>query len=178
MSPLIEALEQTLTSRGAPERQLAEFVARFTRASIELKMISEVFVQEQRSLSPEEVAYIRANQGRYDHKLAELITRGVKAGVFHVEDPALASLAISGMIRWIQRWYRDGGRLSRGEICESIAQLALNLVRYQGPAVNVIALTTQAEQTALGAVAAPTPVASAASLTPARSAAVLDARQK
>jgi len=131
VSPVIEALEQTLTAAGAPERQLSEFVARFTRVSIELNTLSEVFVQEQRSLVPEEVAYIRANQARFDHKLADLIARGVEAGVFHVDDPALASLAISGMIRWIQRWYREGGRLTSDEICKGVAQLALNLVRYE-----------------------------------------------
>ena len=40
-------------------------------------------------------------------------------------------LAISGMVRWIHRWFQDG-RLSAAEIAALFADYALNLVGFQG----------------------------------------------
>ncbi|MBQ9713208.1 MAG: hypothetical protein IJV54_13080 [Bacteroidales bacterium] len=50
------------------------------------------------------------------------------AGEFNVGDAKLASLAISGMVRWMHRWYSPHGRLSSAELCGRLGGLALNLV--------------------------------------------------
>jgi hypothetical protein len=34
------------------------------------------------------------------------------------------------MVRWVHRWYNPGGRLGPDQLCHSLAQLALNVVRY------------------------------------------------
>jgi hypothetical protein len=42
----------------------------------------------------------------------------------------LASLSISGMVRWVHRWYDPSGRLKPDEVCQKLATLALNSVCY------------------------------------------------
>lgn len=56
---------------------------------------------------------------------------GINDKVFHIEDATLASLCISGMVRWVHRWYRVKGRYSADEIANQIAEFALNTVRYE-----------------------------------------------
>jgi TetR/AcrR family transcriptional regulator, cholesterol catabolism regulator len=46
---------------------------------------------------------------------------------FRFDDPGMAALAISGMIIWVHRWYRSGGRLKPKEIAERMAGTALRM---------------------------------------------------
>ena len=69
-----------------------------------------------------------------DSLLAELIQEGIDAGVFHVADAKIASLCISGMVRWVHRWYRADGRLTADEVCDRMADAALNLVCFRNGA--------------------------------------------
>ncbi|WP_148662301.1 hypothetical protein [Paraburkholderia phytofirmans] len=64
--------------------------------------------------------------------------QGVDANVFHVPDAKLASLCISGMVRWVHRWYHPNGRLNSQEIAAKIATLGINMVGYrqQPPSVD------------------------------------------
>jgi hypothetical protein len=73
---------------------------------------------------------VRQQHHEFDTKLSKLIKAGIRSGEFEIEDASLASLAISGMVRWVHRWYNPDGRMSAAQICKKMAILALNLVRY------------------------------------------------
>lgn len=54
---------------------------------------------------------ILAMRDRYERALREVITEGIDAGDFLVEDPKTAVMAILGAVNWTVRWFRpDGGR--------------------------------------------------------------------
>jgi len=114
----------------APEEQLELLVKFYVRQNIESRELTAIFLNEERNLSPEILAEIREKHREFDRKLTNLIRKGVKSGVFHVEDAGLASLSISGMVRWVHRWYNPSGRLKPEEVCHKVATLALNLVCY------------------------------------------------
>ena len=117
-----------------PEEQLRLLVEFYVRQNIESRELTAIFLNEERNLSAEKLAEIRAEQREFDRKLTALIRKGVKAGTFSVEDPAMASLSISGMVRWVHRWYAPEGRLDADQICRSLATLALRMVGYKEPA--------------------------------------------
>jgi hypothetical protein len=106
-------------------------------------------LQEEKNLDAAKQADMVEKQREFDKLLPALITDGVRAGVFHVEDATLASLSIAGMIRWIHRWYSPGRRLSDEEIRRQFIQNALRLVGY-APAMAAAAPSPSAASSKAG----------------------------
>ncbi len=122
-------LVQVLNNRKGPARErLQQFVTLYVAKSIEYQKFSAIMLEEEKSLSSKKVGDIRRKQRDFDAKLARLIEDGVSNGEFHVSDPMIASLSISGMVRWTHRWYSPQGRLSAAELTKTMGDLALNLV--------------------------------------------------
>lgn len=115
---------------GTPQDRLQRFVTVYVEKNIERQKITAIMLEEEKNLNAKKVADIRRKQREFDTKLARLIEEGVSSGVFHVNDPMIASLAISGMVRWTHRWYSPQGRLSVSELTQNLSTLALNLVGY------------------------------------------------
>lgn len=128
---LLASIEGHLDSELPAAKRLHDFVRSFALQNIESRAISVIFSQEEGDLPPETLKAIRAIHRQFDNKLASLIEDGIKSGEFAVQEPHIAGLAISGMVRWIHRWFQDG-RLSAAEIAALFADYALNLVGYRG----------------------------------------------
>ncbi|MFB9268504.1 TetR/AcrR family transcriptional regulator [Bradyrhizobium erythrophlei] len=122
-------LMQVLNNRkGAAKDRLQQFVTLYVAKNIEYQKFSAIMLEEEKSLSARKIGDIRRKQRDFDAKLARLIEEGVSNGEFHVGDPMIASLAISGMVRWTHRWYSPQGRLSAADLTRTMSDLALNLV--------------------------------------------------
>lgn len=128
---LLAAIEGYVDNKSPAAKRLHDFVQSFAMQNIESRAISVVFGQLEGELPPETLKAIRAIHRQFDIKLASLIEDGKKAGEFTIQEPHIAGLAISGMVRWIHRWFQDG-RLSAEEIAALFADYALNLVGYRG----------------------------------------------
>jgi AcrR family transcriptional regulator len=125
---LLDRVAQSLSGEGSPRDRLHAFVHAFALQNIENQAISAVFIQEEKTLPAESLREVRRIQREFDATLTRLIEQGVAAGEFHAPDPRLAALAIAGMVRWIHRWYRAGGRRSGPEIAEEFAAMALRML--------------------------------------------------
>lgn len=122
-------LVQVLNNRkGAAKDRLQRFVTLYVAKNIEYQKFSSIMLEEEKSLSPKKIADIKRKQRDFDTKLARLIEEGISSGEFRVSDSMIASLAISGMVRWTHRWYSPQGRLSVSELTTTMSDLALNLV--------------------------------------------------
>jgi AcrR family transcriptional regulator len=128
---LLVSIDGFLDSNSPAPKRLRNFVRSFVLQNVESRAISMAFGQEEADLPPKTRESIRAIHRQFDNKLAALIEDGIKTGDFKVEEPHLAGLAVSGMVRWIHRWFHDG-RLSADEIADLFATYALNLVGYKG----------------------------------------------
>jgi TetR/AcrR family transcriptional regulator, cholesterol catabolism regulator len=128
---LLASIEGYLDNKSPAAKRLYDFVRSFALQNIENRAISVFFSQEEGELPPKTLEAIRAIHRQFDSKLASLIEDGIKTGEFTVQEPHIAGLAISGMVRWIHRWFQDG-RLSAAEIAVLFADYALNLVGYKG----------------------------------------------
>ena len=128
---LLASIEGHLDDSAPAPKRLRDFVRSFALQNIESRAISMVFGREEGELPPKTLEGIRAIHRQFDNKLASLIEDGIETGEFKVQEPHVAGLAISGMVRWIHRWFHDG-RLSAAEIADLFADYALNLVGYKG----------------------------------------------
>jgi hypothetical protein len=69
----------------------------------------------------------------FDRQLIKLLDAGVKAGEFSIDDVPLTALAIGGLVGWAPVWYRSNGRLSKLDVAQYMASLALNMVKAKRP---------------------------------------------
>lgn len=127
---LLIGADEVLSTDRAPEERLKAFAAYYVLENIRRADLTAIFLHEEKNLSEASQKRLRARHHAFDTKLAELIADGVETGAFNVSDPMLASLAISGMVRWVHRWYRPDGRLAPEELAEKISVFALNIVSY------------------------------------------------
>lgn len=125
---LRDAINEELQSEGPVTVRLHRFIVIFVRENIDYQAASAIYLQEEKRISKEQTAKIRKIEKSFDGLLTQLINRGIDEGKFDVPDVKLASLAISGMVRWVHRWYRVGGRLSPEETAEGVADLALRML--------------------------------------------------
>lgn len=114
-----------------PDRQLSIFLDSFARENMQSVMVGMVYMQEEKNLDPAFRASINERQKRFDRELAGVIERGVEQGVFQAKDPKVAALAITGMVRWLQRWYKPEGRVSEDELSAILVEMALNSLCYR-----------------------------------------------
>lgn len=121
-------LDEAMESNSSPRDQLRSFIAEFARENMESRMIATVFMQEEKHLEDAFLQRIRTRQSAFDQQLSSLIRKGVEQKEFEVEDPAIAAFAITGMVRWIQRWYKPAGRHSVDELSRMMADMALKAV--------------------------------------------------
>ncbi|HEY2205518.1 MAG TPA: TetR/AcrR family transcriptional regulator [Pseudonocardia sp.] len=81
--------------------------------------------RELRALSPDRLDAVQVYRRRYQHRIAEFLVDGVRAGEFRCEDPRLATLAILDMINGVNEWYVPSGRLGITELAERYARMVL-----------------------------------------------------
>lgn len=124
----VDVMKVLSAKEGTPKERLRQFVMVYVERNIERQQFTAIMLEEEKNLNPKKLADIRRKQRDFDTRLARLIEEGVSSGEFHVSDPMIASLAISGVVRWTHRWYSPQGRLSVSELKTTISDLALNLV--------------------------------------------------
>jgi AcrR family transcriptional regulator len=116
---------------GTAPARLKKLIAIYVEQNVKRQKLTAMMLEEEKNLDAKKLAEVKRKHREFDMKLARLIEEGVKAGEFHVEDAKLVSLAISGMVRWIHRWYSPKGRLTVAELSRQMSDLALNLAGYR-----------------------------------------------
>lgn len=120
----VELAERAVRAPGDPAARLDMVARDFTRIVIENQDYIAISSREMKFLPEESRRRILRMQERFDRILGAILAEGAAQGQFALADPALAALAISGMIIWVHRWYRAGGRLSPDEIAAAMAAAA------------------------------------------------------
>jgi AcrR family transcriptional regulator len=108
--------EAALPQDAGPVARLARFVQFHIDFHIDRPDAVFVAYMELRSLTTENFARIEAQRRAYEDALQAILRDGVARGVFDVPDTKLATLALIAMLTGVNTWYREGGRLSRGDV--------------------------------------------------------------
>jgi len=124
----LEAVTSAAKGLGSPTERLQRAVMDFTQVVLSRQANIAIYFREEKNLAPDALAEINALRKRFDRVLSKLLAEGVAAGEFDVKDVSLTALAIGGMISWAYTWHRPEGRLALDEMCERMADLALQMV--------------------------------------------------
>ena len=120
---LVEHMEDLLSAWGegpdAPPLDRLEAFVRF-HIAYSLDHADSVFLSymELRNLSPDNHAAIAALRGRYGDALTAILCEGAAAGVMHVADARLTTMALIAMLTGVTNWFREGGRLDRQAVAD------------------------------------------------------------
>ena len=116
------------TPASHPHDRLRQFVHFHIGYHIDRPDAVFIAYMELRNLEPDRFAEIEALRRSYEAELEAILRDGQAAGVFELADPRLASMALIAMLTGVTNWYREGGRLSRAEVEELYADMALKSV--------------------------------------------------
>ena len=117
---------QTAQSVPADEK-LRNMIHAYLQLMAENADLASVLLFEHRSLEPKQHARHIPNRDRFESLWRDVLSEGVKSGVFACSDPALTVRGLLGILNWTLTWYRPKGELS----IEQIADHYVNLL-YHG----------------------------------------------
>jgi AcrR family transcriptional regulator len=123
----MEAVANAAKLPGTATERLRHAIIDFTKVVVQRQANIAIYFREEKNLAPEALAEINALRKRFDRLLSKLLADGVATGEFQVKDVKLAALALGGMISWAYTWHRPNGRLTVDEMCDSMADLALQM---------------------------------------------------
>jgi len=127
----MENLLQTWHSQKLPEKpdKLLEFFVDF-HIEYHLNRPEEVFIayMELRNLNPDNFKKIEKLRNKYELILSKILSDGVNKNLFTCEETKIASLAIIGMLKEVNTWYKKDGRISVPEIKNIYQQIVLKAV--------------------------------------------------
>ncbi len=117
-----EELDRVRAAKLPPERALAELIAAHAKIMVD-KFHGTALALEFDALDAKRRAAVVTARDRFERGLREIVSEGIRSGVFRAVDPKLAGFAIFGAINWIARWYRAGGGAEPDEIARTFADL-------------------------------------------------------
>ena len=123
----VDLAERVRREPGDAAAKLRRLALDFTTIVIENQDYIAIASREMAFLPEESRRRIRKMQERFDRILAAILAEGTAKGVLATPDPEMTGLAVSGMIIWVHRWYRAGGRLAPAAIAERMAETALRM---------------------------------------------------
>ncbi len=124
----LNAVASAAKRSGSPTERLRRAMVDFTQVVLSRQANIAIYFREEKNLEPAALAEINGLRKKFDRVLSNLLSEGVAAGEFEVKDVNLAALAIGGMISWAYTWHRPEGRLPLEDMCERMADLALQMV--------------------------------------------------
>ena len=127
----MENLLQTWNRQKLPDKsdKLLEFFVDF-HIEYHLNRPEEVFIayMELRNLNPDNFKKIEKLRNKYELILSNILSDGVRKNLFSCEETKIASLAIIGMLKEVNTWYKTDGRISVPEIKNIYQQIVLKAV--------------------------------------------------
>ena len=127
----MENLLQTWHRQTLPEKsdKLLEFFVDF-HIDYHLNRPEEVFIayMELRNLNPDNFKKIEKLRNKYELILSKILSDGVNKNLFTCEETKIASLAIIGMLKEVNTWYKKDGRISVPEVKKIYQQIVLKAV--------------------------------------------------
>ena len=116
-----------------PEERLRQIIVRHGRIATRARGAVAFLVDEARALPPAQRGKIEQRMRVYIDLLRDTLTELKKAGRLRDIDPTVGAFSIVGMILWLPRWFRQGGRLTPEETADAIANMALGGLLRSAP---------------------------------------------
>jgi AcrR family transcriptional regulator len=122
---LLPHLESTEASY--PER-LDRFVRAYITDAQPRRYAIAVLFRDMAHLSPDHFVELQAVRRHFQQAVQRFLADGMAAGEFQVPDAKLAGIAILDLLKGVDAWMREPGRLSRRQVADTYAVLVLQLM--------------------------------------------------
>ena len=119
-----EVLEPVRAIRD-PEERLRQLIVRHARIATRARGAVTFLVDETRALPRAERRKVEHRMRIYVDLVHDTLAEINKAGALRDVDLTVATFSLIGMILWLPRWFRHGGRLTPEEAADEIADIAL-----------------------------------------------------
>lgn len=116
-----------------PEERLRQIVIRHARITTRAQGAVAQLFDETRALPTAGQKAVRLEQRAYVALIRKTLGELDRIGRLGRIDPTVAAFSIIGMVLWLPRWFRAGGRLSEEQAAAEIAKLALASVLSAAP---------------------------------------------
>jgi len=124
----LAAVAGAAKSPGSPTSRWHRAIVDFTQVVLSRQANIAIYFREEKNLPADALTDINALRKKFDRVLSNLLNEGIATGEFDVGDVNLTALAIGGMISWAYTWHRPEGRLPLEDMCQRMADLALQMV--------------------------------------------------
>ena len=111
-----------------PEQRLYQIVVRHATIATRAQGAVAQLFEETRALPAPARRIVQAQQREFVALVRDTLRELDRAGRLRKVDPTVAAFSIIGMVLWLPRWFRPGGRLTSEQAAEAIAGLALAAV--------------------------------------------------
>jgi AcrR family transcriptional regulator len=126
MDWLEEEVVKPVRDVADPEERLRQMVRLHAKLTAGNEPWITVLLDEMHAVAPESRKKIEARKRSYLEKLRATLVELKAAGRLNDDiDPTTGAFAVLGMIIWLPRWVRPGGRLTVDQVVEQIATIAL-----------------------------------------------------
>lgn len=117
---------------AAPDASFAERLDRFVRGYITdaqpRRYAIAVLFRDMAHLSPDHFAELQTVRRHFQQAVQRFLADGVAAGEFHVPDSKVAGIAVLDLLKGVDAWIREPGRLGRRQVADTYAVLILQLM--------------------------------------------------
>ncbi|HYH51935.1 MAG TPA: TetR/AcrR family transcriptional regulator [Acidimicrobiia bacterium] len=114
------------------ELTYAERLARFVRGYItdaqQRRYAIAVLFRDMAHLSPDHFNELQAVRRHFQQAVQRFVADGVAAGEFFVPDAKVAGIAVLDLLKGVDAWMREPGRLGRRQVADTYAVLVLQLM--------------------------------------------------
>lgn len=109
-----------------PEERLRQILLRHSTLTACNEGWITILLDDMQALPAGQRKKIEQRKRRYVDLVRGTLVQLKTAGRLRDVDPTVATLAVLGMIVWLPRWVRAGGRLTAEEVAAQVSQLALD----------------------------------------------------
>jgi AcrR family transcriptional regulator len=110
-----------------PER-LDRFVRAYVTDAQPRRYAIAVLFRDMAHLSPDHFVELQAVRRHFQQRVQRFLADGVAAGEFSVPDAKVAGIAILDLLKGVDAWMREPGRLGRRQVAETYSVLILQLM--------------------------------------------------
>ena len=115
-----------------PER-LDRFVRAYITDAQPRRYAIAVLFRDMAHLSPDHFVELQAVRRNFQRAVQRFLADGVAAGEFSVPDTKVAGIAILDLLKGVDAWIREPGRLGRRQVADTYAVLILQLMGVPQP---------------------------------------------
>ena len=117
-----------LEAEGPYAARLERFVRAYITDAQPRRYAIAVLFRDMGHLSPDHFVELQAVRRHFQQTVQRFLAAGVAAGAFAVPDPKLAGIAVLDLLKGVDAWMREPGRLGRRQVADTYAVLILSLM--------------------------------------------------